>query len=68
MNIGRALRYYGRRSGLDRAEIADKLQISRQEYRKYEEGKRVPNIDLICGMAQVFGVTTDDFFKKAMGK
>ena len=68
MNIGRALRYYGRRSGLDRAEIADKLQISRQEYRKYEEGKRVPDIDLICGMTQAFGITTYDFFKKAMEK
>lgn len=68
MNIGRALRYYGRRSGLDRAEIAEKLQISKQEYGKYEAGKRVPNIDLICGMAQAFGVTTDDFFAKAMGK
>ncbi|MCI7740000.1 MAG: helix-turn-helix transcriptional regulator [Lachnospiraceae bacterium] len=68
MNIGRALRYYGRRSGLDRAEIAEKLQISKQEYGKYEEGKRVPDIDLICGMAQAFGVTTDDFFAKAMGK
>ena len=66
MNIGRALRYYGRRSGLDRAEIAEKLQISRQEYRKYEEGKRVPNIDLICSAAQAFEITTDEFFKKAM--
>ena len=66
MNIGRALRYYGRRSGLDRAEIADKLQISRQAYSNYENGKREPNIDLICGTAQVFGITTDEFFKKAM--
>ena len=33
---------------------------------KYEEGKRVPNIDLICSAAQAFEITTDEFFKKAM--
>lgn len=68
MNIGRALRYYRKKTGLKQADIAEKLQISRQAYSNYENGKREPNIDLICGMAQMFGITTDEFFKKAMEK
>ena len=66
MNIGRALRYYRKKTGLKQAEIAEKLQISRQAYSNYENGKREPNINLIFEMAQVFEVTTDEFFKKAM--
>ena len=68
MNIGKALRCYRKKTGLKQAEIAEKLQISRQAYSNYENGKREPNIDLICGMIQVFDITTDEFFAKAMGK
>lgn len=68
MNIGKALRHYRKKTGLKQADIAEKLQISRQAYSNYENGKREPNINLICGMAQVFEITTDEFFKKAMEK
>ena len=68
MNIGRALRYYRKKTDMKQADIAEKLQISRQAYNNYENGKREPNIDLICSMAQVFGITTDEFFAKAMEK
>lgn len=68
MNIGRALRYYRKKTDMSQADIAEKLQISRQAYSNYENGKREPNIQLICDMAQVFDITTDEFFAKAMGK
>ena len=68
MNIGRSLRWWRKKTGFKQADIAEKLQISRQAYSNYENGKREPNINLICGMAQVFEITTDEFFKKAMEK
>lgn len=68
MNIGRSLRFWRKKTGLKQADIAEKLNISRQAYSNYENGKREPNIQLICDIAQVFGITTDEFFKKAMEK
>lgn len=40
MNIGRALRYYRKKTDMSQADIAEKLQISRQAYNNYENGKR----------------------------
>lgn len=68
MDIGRALQYYRDNANLTQGEMAEKLQISRQAYSNYENGKREPNIQLICDMAQVFEITTDEFFNKAMEK
>ncbi len=45
------------RSGLTQKELSQKLNISRQTYANYENGKRIPNLEISCEMADFFHVT-----------
>lgn len=38
-------------------EISDRLNISRQAYSNYETGKRVPDIDTLMRLAEIYHVT-----------
>lgn len=46
-------------SGMSQQEIADKLNITRTAYNKYENGKSQPTIDNIAILATVFDVSSD---------
>ena len=41
------------------AQISDKLNISRQAYSNYEAGKRIPDLDLLIRIADIYHVTLD---------
>ncbi len=41
------------------AQMAEKLGITSTAYQNYEYGKREPNNDLLCKIANLLGVTTD---------
>lgn len=40
-------------------QIGEKLNISRQAYSNYETGKRVPDIDMLIRIADIYGVTLE---------
>ena len=44
-------------------EIAEKIDISRQAYAKWESGATIPDIDKAARLAQVYGVTIDSLMK-----
>ena len=49
--------------GFSQEEIAERINISRQAYAKWESGATVPDIEK-CGMlAAVYGVTIDSLVK-----
>lgn len=48
-----------KRSGMTQIEVADKLGISRNTYKNYEQGTREPNGDTIVALAILFHETTD---------
>lgn len=46
-------------AGLTQKEAADMLGVSLSAYKNYEQGNREPNNNLLCKIADLFGVTTD---------
>lgn len=45
--------------GLTQAQLAKRLHISASAQGMYEQGRRVPSIDILIAMAQVFSVSLD---------
>ena len=39
------------------AQISDKLNISRQAYSNYETGKRIPDLDILIRIADIYHTT-----------
>ena len=50
-------------NGFSQEEIAEKIDISRQAYAKWESGATIPDIDKAARLAQVYGVTLDSLMK-----
>ena len=50
-------------NGYSQEQIAEKIDISRQAYAKWESGATVPDIDKAARLAQVYGVTVDGLLK-----
>ena len=49
--------------GYSQEEIAEKINISRQAYAKWETGATVPDIEKCSLLAAVYGVTIDSLIK-----
>ena len=49
--------------GFSQEEIAEKIDISRQAYAKWETGATVPDIEKCVRLAEVYGVTVDSLVK-----
>lgn len=50
-------------NGFSQEEIAEKIDISRQAYAKWESGATVPDIEKCKRLADVYGVTIDSLTK-----
>ena len=50
-------------NGYSQEQIAEKIDISRQAYAKWESGATIPDIDKAARLAQVYGVTVDGLLK-----
>ena len=44
--------------------LADKISISRQAYSNYEIGKRVPDLDLLAKLCDVYSITLDELVRQ----
>ena len=51
--------------GFSQEEIAEKINISRQAYAKWESGATVPDIEKCSLLAEVYGTTIDSLVKTA---
>ena len=49
--------------GFSQEEIAEKIDISRQAYAKWESGATVPDIEKCKRLADIYGVTIDSLVK-----
>ena len=45
--------------GLSQRELAQKLNVVQVSYLRWEQGKTEPNINNICALCRIFGVTAD---------
>lgn len=59
MKFGDLLRSFRQARGMTQKELADKLSISPSTIGMYEQNRRVPDIDTISQIAQVFSVSID---------
>ncbi|MBR4204923.1 MAG: helix-turn-helix domain-containing protein [Clostridia bacterium] len=50
-------------NGYSQEQIAEKIDISRQAYAKWESGATVPDIEKAARLAEVYGVTVDGLLK-----
>lgn len=58
-NISRNLIALRKQNNYSRCEIADKLNVSVSTIARYEEGNRIPDIDMIINMCKLFDVKID---------
>ena len=62
--LGERLRLYRRRIGLTQAELADRIGVSFQAVSGWERGSALPDIENLCRLSEVFGVSLDSMMKK----
>lgn len=51
---------YRKRAGLTQAELAEKINYSDKAVSKWERGDGMPDVAVLCEMAEIFGVTLND--------
>lgn len=61
------LRELRKKRGLTQRQMADILKITERSYQRYEGGERVPELDILCAIADFFGVSVD-YLLGRMGK
>ena len=57
--VGKTLKELRVHSGMTQEALSKKLNISRQVYSYYESGRRLPDLDSTCRMAEFFNVTLE---------
>ena len=62
LNIGNAIQQLRHQHGVGQGELADALGISAQAVSKWETGKANPDLFLLPGLADYFGVSIDSLF------
>lgn len=64
-NIGDAIQRLRQRHGIGQRELAEALGVSAQAVSKWETGKANPDLFLLPGLADYFGVSIDSLFEGA---
>lgn len=59
IEIGRRIRWLRERQNMSQEQLAQILWIDRSSLSGYEIGKRVPDIFMLCKMADVFDISLD---------
>lgn len=62
------LRRLRKEHDLRQAQIAEKLNISRQAYSNYETGKRIPDLDMLVRISEIYGVTLEQLLTQTCTK
>ena len=52
--------------GLTQAELAEKVNLTRQSISKYETGECFPDISILIQLAEIFGITIDELVKSGI--
>ncbi|HEM5602235.1 TPA: LexA family transcriptional regulator [Streptococcus suis] len=60
--IGQKIKYYRKTNNLTMEELGNKLHIGKSTIANYEKGFRTPRQKTLFALADVFGVSIDDFF------
>ena len=58
------LTYYRKAAGFTQLEIAEKFNYSDKSISKWERGEGVPDVFVLKALADLYGLTIDDFFNE----
>lgn len=64
--FGKNLKYLRIINNMTQVELSTKLNISHQTIPHYERGERLCDIIMLCKIAQLFEISTDDLLKKKL--
>ena len=64
MELGKKLKQLRKSEGLTQAEIAKKLNLSRVNYTRYENGKVRPDYETIIKIADYYDISLDELFER----
>lgn len=62
------LKVFRMEKSVSQQEIADYLQITRQAYNYYENGKREPDYKTLLKLSEYFNITVDDLLNENMSQ
>ncbi len=60
IRVGNFIMRKRKEAGMTQQQLADRLKISFQSVSKWETGNAYPNVEILCDLASVLGVTTDE--------
>ena len=58
--IAENIKYYRQQLDLTQAKLAEQICVGKNAVSNYEKGYRVPDIDTLCRIADIFDITLDD--------
>jgi len=61
--LGENIRFYRLRQGYTQADLGEKLNVSFQAISSWENSVTIPDVDNLCRLARVLGVSTDDLLR-----
>ena len=64
MDLGRKLKELRINAGLTQEELASKLNLSRVNYTRYENGKVRPDYETIIKLADFYDISLDELFDR----
>lgn len=65
MNLGNQIQYYRKQAGITQEVLASELGVSVSAVSKWENDCSVPDILMLCNLADYFKVTTDELLGRA---
>lgn len=63
MTFNERLKKEREKKGWSRAELAEKIYVSRQSVSKWETSKNYPSIEIIIKLSDLFGITIDELLR-----
>lgn len=67
-SLARNIKKYRTLQGLKQYELAEKLNVSSQAISKWETGSSVPDVENICMLSRIFGVSIDELLNNKYQK
>lgn len=64
INIGKKLKELRISAGLTQGDLADRLQLSRVNYTRYETDKVRPSYEVIIRIADFYDISLDELFER----
>ncbi len=53
------LKYYREKNNYSQEEIAEKINLTQSAYSNYEKGKRLPSIEILIQLADIYEISLD---------